>query len=266
MAPLLEEDSSSSVTPSDVRIHIYQCDPYTGFLNRALLKQAEVAIYHAGIEVYDEEWSFQYFEDTWDDSSTTGIVYCTPKQMLPYQYLESINLGPTPLSERSVKEIIANLQRQWPASSYHLTRRNCLTFAEHLVNLLQTDIPFPAWLTGINTVSCQNKHIDALVDFGWSCAKWWMIKKHQPILLPATQGTCTPNESGQTMFGVCCTTSVCLAVQRKSSDGLNCVRSGQFLEHSREEWSDSRKEGQEYFYGELGPWPPDLVGIGDDGL
>lgn len=72
-------------------------------------------IYHAGIEVYGEahkwgclgeeevtiscaddlsadhldpfrlqEWSFQYFEDTWNDPSISGILRCMPKQMSGY--------------------------------------------------------------------------------------------------------------------------------------------------------------------------------------
>jgi hypothetical protein len=165
----------------DVWLHIYHCDPYTGFLNRHLLKNAEIGIYHAGVEVYGEEWSFQYFEDTWNDPSVSGLIRCMPKRMTDYEYQESINLGPTPLSEEDVDQILLALHYEWPACSYHLTHNNCLTFAEHFAKKLQVPNDFPAWLKGILEASRQSQSVDAIVDYSWSWVKWYMIRKHQQV-------------------------------------------------------------------------------------
>jgi len=163
----------------EVWIHIYHCDPYTGWLNKALLKNREIGIYHAGVEVYGEEWSFQYFEDSWDDPSVSGVIRCPPKCMTDYEYQESVNLGLTPFSEEEVDQILLTLHYEWPACNYHLTNNNCLTFAEHLVKLLNVSKPFPAWLKGILEASHNNQPVNAVVDYSWSWMKWWMMRKHR---------------------------------------------------------------------------------------
>lgn len=167
------------LSPQTVWLHVYHCDPYTGFLNRVALKHADIGIYHAGVEVYGQEWCFQYFEDTWNDPTISGIIRCRPKQMIDYEYQESISLGQTQLSEGAVDQLIYSLHNEWPACSYHLTRRNCLTFAEHFVSRLRVPGTFPDWLKGILDTSNNNRQMDAVVDYSWSWIKWWMVRKHQ---------------------------------------------------------------------------------------
>lgn len=184
-----------------VWLHIYHCDPYTGFLNRALLKQADVGIYHAGIEVYGEEFSFQYFEDTWHDPTVSGLIRCLPRRMSGYEFQESVSLGRTALTPDGVDQLLASLHRTWPACSYHLTRNNCLTFAEHFAERLGAPEPFPARLKGILEASRDHPSLEAAVDCGWSWSKWWMQRRHRPraeepgvwaLLLQSTQ-TCSPS-------------------------------------------------------------------------
>lgn len=172
--PIVCEGASSA----DVILHIYQCDQWTGFLNRWLLKGQDIPIYHLGVEVHGEEWSFLYFEDTWDDDSVSGVIRCQPKCMADYEYLESVNLGPTPLSVDEVDELLVRLHYDYPACTYHLTRRNCLTFAAELTGLLRPPNPFPATFKGILDAANQTPTIDATVDYGWSWAKWYMLRKH----------------------------------------------------------------------------------------
>ena len=41
-------------------------------------------LYRAGaalLTLMRQEWSFQYFEDTWNDPTISGIIRCAPKQM-----------------------------------------------------------------------------------------------------------------------------------------------------------------------------------------
>jgi len=178
--PEMAGDESETHNPRDVWLHIYHCDPYTGFLNRMLLKNSEIGIYHAGVEVYGEEWSFQYFEDTWNDPTISGIIRCVPKQMYGYEYQESLNLGPTPLSEDEVDDLVEKLSDEYSASTYHLTHRNCLTFAQHMAGCLKAPRPFPDWVLGILEASTRVGAVDATVDYFWSWAKWYMIRKHEP--------------------------------------------------------------------------------------
>merc|ERR1712039_422587 len=117
--------------------------------NKIWLKDAEIGIFHAGVEVYGEEWSFQYFEDTWNDPFVSGLIRCLPKRMVDYEYQESINLGPTPFSQEEVDQFLLALHYEWPACSYHLTHNNCLTFAEHFTGKLMVPNAFPLHLKGI---------------------------------------------------------------------------------------------------------------------
>lgn len=164
--------------PKDVWVHIYHCDPYTGFLNRMVLKSSEIGIYHAGVEVYGEEWSFQYFQDTWNDSTISGLIRCHPKRMNGYEYQESVNLGPTALTVEEVDSLLLEMNKEWPANSYHLTRRNCLTFANHLSTSLKPQKEFPPWILGILEASNKRAPVDAVVDYCWSWAKWWMVRNY----------------------------------------------------------------------------------------
>jgi len=131
------------------------------------------------VEVFGEEWSFQYYEDCWDDSSVSGLVRCRPKAMDQYEYQESVNLGPTPLTQDEVDKMLRHLSPEWPACSYHLTRNNCLTFAERLVEKLQVPKPFPSRLRSVLDTSRSYSAVDTTVDYAWSWMRWWMLRKHR---------------------------------------------------------------------------------------
>merc|ERR1712216_442344 len=118
--------------------HIYNVDFATTWLNNAVLSYAEVPIYHAGIEVYGTEVCFNYYEDTWDNPEAPGVMLCDPRRNDFFEYQSSICLGPTPLSRQATMKLITKLCKEWPANSYHITRRNCLTFADCLVRDLRT--------------------------------------------------------------------------------------------------------------------------------
>jgi len=174
-------DGKSSRQLGDVWLHIYHCDPYTGFLNKVALKHAEIGIYHAGVEIFGEEWAFQYFQDTWNDPSVSGLTRCVPKCMPDYEYQESVYLGVSPCSLHEVDQCLLTLHYEWPACSYHLTKNNCLTFAEHFVKLLRAPEPFPARLKGIMDASGQHAPVDSFVDYTWGWIKWWMMRKHNQV-------------------------------------------------------------------------------------
>mmetsp|Transcript_17067 Transcript_17067/g.49478 ORF Transcript_17067/g.49478 Transcript_17067/m.49478 type:complete len:292 (-) Transcript_17067:73-948(-) len=161
---------------SDVQLHIYHCDAVTGFLNNTVLLRAEIPIYHVGVELFGREWAFQYYENAWHDDSISGVHSCAPKRAPGYEYVRSVNLGPTPLSEPEALLLIAALRREWPASSYHITRRNCVTFAQTLAATLQVTTPFPPWLRAILDASSNNAAADAILDYSWTFSKWWMAR------------------------------------------------------------------------------------------
>lgn len=195
--PLPPNSTAEESVGSEVNLHIYHCDSATGFLNWAFLKSWDMGIYHAAIEVHGEEWSFQYFEDTWDDSSISGVLRCEPKTMPNFEYQETISLGRTQLNDDEVYRIINALYEEWPANSYHLTRRNCVHFAKQLAGLLGTTEPFPSWTSGAIDASANNPNTDAVVDYGWSWARWYMEYKHSTPDAESAQAS----SSTSCMFG-----------------------------------------------------------------
>lgn len=177
--PAWTTEAGPDEADANVWIHIYHVDPYTGWLNWALLKNAEMPIYHTGVEVYGDEWAFNYFDDCWDDPSVSGVINCLPKNMPGYEYQESLCLGPTRMSEDEVDRALYRLRDEWPACTYHLTRRNCLSFAQTFVGILRPPVPFPAEVGAVNEASRNNPIHEGIVDYGWSWAKWWMRRKYE---------------------------------------------------------------------------------------
>lgn len=161
----------------DVLLNLYHCDKLTGLLNEAVLLQADLPIYHVGVETWGREWCFQYFHDAWKDQAFSGIKSCMPKEARGYEYIKSINLGPTSLSDRDVWDLLFFLRPEWPAYGYHLTRRNCVSFAEILTEKLQSPLPFPPWIRGIHDASANSPSADAIVGYSWDLSKWLMEMK-----------------------------------------------------------------------------------------
>lgn len=194
-------DESIQLDPN-VWLHVYHCDDYTGFLNRACLSSVDMPIYHVGVEIYEDEWAFQYFEDAWDEFDISGVVRCRPKGMLDFTYQYSMCLGATSLDIRQVEKIIQRMHNEWPACGYHLTRRNCLNFAETLVGFLRPSESFPEVLRWLDKATRSHPNTDVVVDYAWSWAKWRMLKKHSrpepPVehrgFLESTCGQCVPTE------------------------------------------------------------------------
>jgi len=170
----------NSISSNVVLLHVYHMDPFTGYLNKAFLKSKDLGMYHCGIEVKGAEWSFGFYEDSWNDPSVSGVYCCRPKKMIGFEYQETLNLGPTPLSDQEVQQVMDNVRDTWPACSYHIAHRNCVTFAEHMASLLQVPEPFPVWTKGALDFTARNARMDAVVDVAWSWSKWWMNMQHGP--------------------------------------------------------------------------------------
>jgi len=163
-----------AATPErNVWVHVYDADSVTPWLNWAGVSRIAASIHHAGVEIAGTEWAFQYFDDAWGDPSISGVVSCEPKQMDGYNYQESYCLGPTPLSAFQIEQVIRRMSSEWPSNSYHISRRNCLTFAHNLVTLLKTPKPFPEFLLGFSDGPTHMPVADVLVDHGWGWVKWW---------------------------------------------------------------------------------------------
>jgi hypothetical protein len=64
-----------------------------------------------------------------------------------------------------------------------------MTFAFEFSQLLEAEKPFPERLKAICDVANNSSGIDSTIDYGWSWAKWYMLRKHhqQPKAAGDTQ-------------------------------------------------------------------------------
>ncbi|PPR96856.1 hypothetical protein GOBAR_AA23812 [Gossypium barbadense] len=88
-------------------------------------------IFHSAIQVYgDDEWSFGFCEQG-------SGVFCCPSRKNPlYTYREFMVLGRTNSSIFKVNQILHELSREWPGTSYDLLSKNCNHFCDELCERL----------------------------------------------------------------------------------------------------------------------------------
>ncbi|KAG8485916.1 hypothetical protein CXB51_020217 [Gossypium anomalum] len=97
-------------------------------------------IFHSAIQVYgDDEWSFGFYEQG-------SGVFCCPSRKHPlYTYHEFMVLGRTNSSIFKVNQILRELSREWPGTSYDLLSKNCNHFCDELCERLGIQKP-PGWV------------------------------------------------------------------------------------------------------------------------
>ncbi|KAK8599919.1 hypothetical protein V6N13_060276 [Hibiscus sabdariffa] len=97
-------------------------------------------IFHSAVQVYGEdEWSFGFCEQG------SGVFSCPSGQNPMYTYREPIVLGRTNFSIFKVNQILRELSREWPGSSYDLLSKNCNHFCDDFCERL--GVPkLPGWV------------------------------------------------------------------------------------------------------------------------
>nr|AFK44900.1 unknown [Lotus japonicus] len=97
-------------------------------------------IFHSAVQVYgEEEWSFGYCEQG------TGVFSCPSGKNPMYTYRECIILGKTSFSIFKVNQILRELSRERPGSSYDLLSKNCNHFCDEFCERL--GVPkLPGWV------------------------------------------------------------------------------------------------------------------------
>jgi hypothetical protein len=92
--------------------------------------------FHAGVEVYGQEWSF----------SPDGVDFNCPKTHDIHVFRETIVIGYTHCEPGEVQAFIEDqMSMEWRGSSYDLLSRNCCTFSRALCKRL-TGNTIPDWV------------------------------------------------------------------------------------------------------------------------
>jgi len=99
-------------------------------------------LFHVAVEVQEltggQEWSFG------QTTQGTGLGTHASTQNVRHHFRETLVLGETSMGQDEFDHIIEQLKLAWSGTSYHLTKRNCCTFANDFCALLKCG-PIPPW-------------------------------------------------------------------------------------------------------------------------
>lgn len=204
------------MTGSMVCLNMYELNPVFELLNQLVLRKKQMGIFHYGVEIHGFEFAFVFIAN----SCETGVRQYVPKQSITYKFCESIDIGWTTLSVQKMKDLIMRLAIDWPARSYHIARRNCLHFAETLIDALGLRQQFPQWLKGANETALKLPGIGSVVDGFWGCATWSMAA-HRPVFDCKMCSVCHRSLSVDQVSRCCAENSESIEiVQQRSLDSV----------------------------------------------
>ncbi|XVF50869.1 hypothetical protein PTKIN_Ptkin04bG0138400 [Pterospermum kingtungense] len=134
---------------TEVRLHIYDVtNSGSDKTNTTILQINKIfkdgiglgGIFHSAVQVHgDDEWSFGFCEQG------SGVFNCPSGQNPMYTYRESMVLGRTNFSKFKVNQILRELSREWPGSSYDLLSKNCNHFCDEFCERLGVQ-KLPGWV------------------------------------------------------------------------------------------------------------------------
>ncbi len=71
------------------------------------LKKLGIGAFHVGVEVYGDEWCFQYYIDQCNNPQLTGVARTPPKQHQGFLYRETVDMGSTRYTRAEVDRIVS---------------------------------------------------------------------------------------------------------------------------------------------------------------
>eukprot|EP00386_Alphamonas_edax_P006339 GDKI01020550.1.p1 GENE.GDKI01020550.1~~GDKI01020550.1.p1 ORF type:complete len:280 (+),score=46.94 GDKI01020550.1:93-842(+) len=176
----LEDDHvlGHTYSPNMVILHVYHLHKHTSKINQ-LAQSMGTGLYHAGLEVYGREFCFGQTSD----DEYPGITENEPGGHAYHVRWKRLPLGETKKTEREIEQLLNDIKDDWKGSTYHILKKNCITFADYLASQMGDDIdPVPQWVKsaqeggakvhdGIAYAGKGIKKIDELTGFSAVCKK-----------------------------------------------------------------------------------------------
>jgi len=148
MLPLSTMPSLEQVqTGLPVLVHIYDVTQEVGIrrLNKVLAnKRLPIkfgGVFHAGVEVNGEEWSYGCTESE-DDP---GVNSNEPRMHPDHHYRQTVAMPCTQLAALQIQDVLEDLSREYPGPAYDILRRNCCHFADDFCRRLGVG-SIPSWV------------------------------------------------------------------------------------------------------------------------
>ncbi|CAE8657244.1 unnamed protein product [Polarella glacialis] len=156
----LESSKPPVPTATAVHVHVYDVTQEDSIrrLNKVLANKHFPlkfgGVFHAGVEVIGEEWSFGY---------TPSVKYKAvnpdkPKMHPDHNYRQTVVMPKTKLSFLEIQKVINELTDEFHGPSYDLLRRNCCHFADEMCQRLGVG-RIPAWVYRLARVGARIDNI-----------------------------------------------------------------------------------------------------------
>ena len=154
-----------------VRLNVYDlinAETKSREIGKDFLELIGMGIYHTGVEIFSEEYSFGMDPTGLRNPKTQGIFSVEP-QTADGVFKQSIELGMTTKTKKEIADIIAALRPEWMAASYHLLDRNCCHFTKALVQAIDPAFvsKYPAWANraaGVGSAVVPEALLNSLTD------------------------------------------------------------------------------------------------------
>jgi len=134
-----QEIEPDQLSPSAVFLHVYDVEEDLRAMNHFLaFSMEDVALggaFHAGVEVFGNEWSY----------GALGVQADPPRSIEGHAYRCSILLGQTELTPEQVATELVQLCQVWRGKDYDMLDKNCCSFATRLCTALGVS-PMPPWV------------------------------------------------------------------------------------------------------------------------
>lgn len=138
---------------SFVRLNVYHFGQARGMqvVNFVTEKMLHVGgIFHAGLELYDREFSYGASRPGTEGQGRTGAFVCEPRSCRGMRYHKTVHLGLTRLSKPEAVRLLKSLEGKWLADDYDVTGKNCVSFCRALSDALAPLGPgIPAWVDSL---------------------------------------------------------------------------------------------------------------------
>mmetsp|Transcript_17881 Transcript_17881/g.54307 ORF Transcript_17881/g.54307 Transcript_17881/m.54307 type:complete len:327 (+) Transcript_17881:65-1045(+) len=167
---VLQPPSVASSEPVQVRLNIYDVGtcPQMQLVN-ACLGTLGAGLFHCGVEVYANEWSYAA-----TTGASSGVFSSQPRKCELQTFHESVWMGTTRFTRKGMEQLIHVLEVAWPAAEYNILTHNCYHFCNELCQRLGVG-PIPPQATNLAAASaCMVKTWDtfccrAVAEAGLAC-------------------------------------------------------------------------------------------------
>lgn len=172
-----EQPQSRRWVSTEVKLVVYDLDGSAEiFVLNQLLRPLGTGIFHCGVQVLGQEWSFRGGR-----REGSGIFSCLPGTCAGLVPRETVKLGAVMLPEGKVASILEQMKHQWPSRGYDMLRRNCSHFCDDFCQRLGVGT-LPEWVKNMASTGADIASLSSQVS--GTLKSFWETEEEAPPSRP----------------------------------------------------------------------------------